>query len=248
MSTDESQFEARRLRDGDPHGAVDVEATLANVTVVIPTNREDNYTMESLPPAVETVVATDDGLNVARNRGIEAVETDWVVLVDDDVSFPARLTAWLVDAMHEDHLVGLEDYWPNREVLGRFMLFHRSLWRRVGGFDESRRHGGDTEFCLRCRKAGARIVRLPRHLIPHHDAASDLPTGEHAEWLWYLLRRHPRFVAPRAAKLVLRKLGLLDPRVADYPDGWASTVWKPPGAGDGGETESGSPPDEATEQ
>jgi hypothetical protein len=230
MPVDESEFEAARLTESDPHEAVDVAATLSDVTVVIPTNREDNYTLRSLPDGVDAVVATDDGLNVARNRGIERADTEWVVLADDDLSFPARLTATLVDAVHPGHLVGLEDYWPMEYLLGRYLLFHRSLWRAVGGFDESRRHGGDTDFCLRARKAGASLVRLPRHLVPHHDAASDKPFGEHVEWLYYLARRHPRAVLPKAGKLALRKVGLLTPRRADYPDGWASTVWRPPGA------------------
>jgi glycosyltransferase involved in cell wall biosynthesis len=229
MTVDESAFEAARLTESDPHEAVDVAGTLSDVTVVIPTNREDNYTLRSLPDAVESVVATDDGLNVARNRGIERVETDWVVLADDDLTFPACLTALLVDAAHPRHLVGLEDYWPMEYLLGRYLVFHRSLWRAVGGFDESRRHGGDTDFCIRARKAGASLVRLPRHTVPHHDAASDKPFGEHVEWLWYLTRRHPRAVAPKAAKLALRKAGLLSPRRAEYPAGWSSTVWHPPG-------------------
>jgi len=230
MTVDESEFEAARLTESDPHEAVDVAATLSDVTVVIPTNREDNYTLRSLPDGVDAVVATEDGLNVARNRGIERADTDWVVLADDDLSFPARLTATLVDAAHPGHLVGLEDYWPMEYLLGRYLVFHRSLWRAVGGFDESRRHGGDTDFCLRARKAGASLVRLPRHLVPHHDAASDKPFDEHVEWLWYLTRRHPRAVLPKAAKLALRKVGLLTPRRADYPANWTSTVWHPPGA------------------
>jgi hypothetical protein len=231
--TDRTEFEAARLHGSDPHDHVDVEGVLSDLTVVIPTNREENFTLASLPDAVESVVATEEGLNVARNRGIERADTDWIALVDDDVTFPARLTAWLLDSMHRGHLVGLEDYWPMEYVLGRFMLFHRSLWSRVGGFDESRPHGGDTDFCLRALDAGASVVRLPRHLVPHHDAASDLPTSTHAEWLWYLLRRHPRRVAPKALKLVGRKVGLLSPRRADYPDGWESTVWVPPDRADG---------------
>jgi glycosyltransferase involved in cell wall biosynthesis len=233
VMTDRTEFEAAKIHERDPHDSVDVEAVLSELTVVIPTNREDNFTLESLPEAVEVVVATEPGLNVARNRGIERADTEWIALVDDDVTFPTQLTAWLLDGMHRRHLVGLEDYWPMENVLGRFMLFHRSLWATVDGFDESRPHGGDTDFCLRARKAGASVVRLPRHLIPHHDAASDLDTGAHAEWLWYLLRRHPIRVAPKAVKLVARKIGVVSPRRADYPDGWRSTVWMPPAVAEG---------------
>lgn len=234
---DRTEFEAARTHETDPHEHVDTNVLLSELTVVIPTNREENHTLESLPDAVNHVVATDEGLNAARNRGIERAETEWIALVDDDITFPTTLTAWLLDATHRGHLVGLEDYWPMEYVIGRFMLFHRSLWETVGGFDESRPHGGDTDFCLRALNAGASVVRLPRRTIPHHDSASDFSTETHTEWLWYLLRRHPVRIAPKAAKLVARKLGMLSPRRADYPEDWQSDVWVPPSQHDAGEAE-----------
>ncbi|MFB6129198.1 MAG: glycosyltransferase family 2 protein [Salinigranum sp.] len=235
-NADDSKFEAANVLGGtgeDPHEALDAREALADATVVVPTNRERNITTESLPEWVDVVVATDRGLNVARNRGVEAADGEWIVLVDDDVTFPTRLTAALVDSMHEGHLVGLEDFWPMRYVIGRYMVFHRSLWREVGGFDESRPHGGDTDFAIRCEKAGGRVLRLPRRLVPHHDSTSEFSTAAHAEWLFYLFRRHPRHVAVPAAKLALKNLGLLTPREAEYPEGWASQVWVPPSSLDG---------------
>ncbi len=229
---EESQFESVRSREQRPHESVDIRSTFESVSVVIPTVRKQNFTAESLPDWIEPEIATEEGLNIARNRGIERTDGDWIVLVDDDVTFPTRLTAWLIDAMHPLHVAGLEDYWPMNGILGRFMIFHRSLWKHVGGFDESRPHGGDTDFIVRCRNTGGAVVRLPRRLIPHHDAPGEFTTIEHAEWLWYLIRRHPRQMLPKAAKLLLRKLGLLSPCRGEYPHGWESAVWHPP---DGGE-------------
>lgn len=228
--TDRAEFEASPVHDDDPHGNLDIGEILADLTVVIPTNRDKNRTLASLPSAVDSIVATEKGLNVARNRGIERASTEWIVLADDDITFPSTLTAMLLDGMHRHHIIGLEDYWPMEYVLGRYMLFHRSLWRSIGGFDESRPHGGDTDFCMRAIDNGASIVRLPRHMIPHHDAASDFSTTTHAEWLWYLLRRHLRRTTPKAVQLAARKLGLVSPRRVDYPDGWQSEVWVPPEA------------------
>lgn len=228
----ELEFEAERSQDQRPHDAVDPESVFESVSVVIPTARERNFTVESLPDWIDPIIATEEGLNVARNRGIERADGEWIVLVDDDVTFPTRLTAWLIDGMHPLHLAGLEDYWPMDGVLGRFMIFHKSLWKRVGGFDESRPHGGDTDFVVRCRNTGASVVRLPRRLIPHHDAAGEFTTAEHIEWLSYLIRRHPRQMVPKAAKLLLRKLGLLSPGRGEYPDDWESAVWRSPAGGD----------------
>ena len=231
MDVDDAAFEAAFThgdRGEDPHESLVPEETLSELTLVIPTNRERNFTRQTAPEWLDVVIATDEGLNVALNAGVRRADTDWILIADDDITFPTRLVTVLLDAIHPGHLVGLEDYWPMEYVLGRFLLFHRSLWAAVGGFDESRPHGGDTDFAIRCEKRGASVVRLPRHLIPHHDAASDLSTLRHAEWLWYLTRRHPRTVAPKAAKLVLRKIGLFHPRRLDYPDGWQSDVWTPP--------------------
>mgnify|MGYP000318431792 CR=1 FL=1 len=216
---------------GDAHQPLDIRKTFEDVSVVIPTNRDENYTTESTPNWVETVVRRDEGLNVARNRGIEAAENDWIVLADDDITFPTRLTAMLVDSMHKNQLVGLEDFWPMEWVIGRFMIFHRSLWETVGGFDESRPHGGDTDFAVRCDRAGGRVLQLPRKLIPHHDEITDFSTGEHLEWLWYLVRRHPVQIAPKAALLALSKFGW-SPNTADYPEGWKSQVNVPPETSD----------------
>jgi GT2 family glycosyltransferase len=228
--SDETGFESATgpgIAAGDAHDPLDVEAAFENVTVVVPTNREENYTTRSLPGWVDREVRRDEGLNVARNRGVEAADGDWIVLVDDDVTFPTRLTATIIDAMHEGQLVGLEDFWPLEWVIGRYMVFHRSLWAEVGGFDESRPHGGDTDFAVRCEKVGAPVLRLPRKSIPHHDEITDFSTSAHLEWLWYLTRRHPLRMAPKAAKLALSKLGR-QPRRREYPDGWASQMNVPP--------------------
>lgn len=215
----------------DAHAPLDIRTTFEDVSVVIPTNRAENFTVESTPEWVDTVVRRDEGLNVARNRGVEAAENDWIVLADDDITFPTELTAMLVDSMHERQLVGLEDFWPMDWVIGRFMIFHRSLWKTVGGFDESRPHGGDTDFAVRCDKAGAKVLQLPRKLIPHHDEISEFSTSTHLEWLWYLTRRHPIRVGPRAVLLALSKLGWT-PNTSEYPDGWKSQVNVPPGETD----------------
>lgn len=229
------EFEAAVVHDGDPHDELDIRAALEDVTVVIPSNRTENYTLESIPDWLDVIVATEQGLNVARNAGISSAAGEWIVLVDDDVSFPTRLTAAIVDSMHSGHLVGLEDFWPLRWTIGRYMVFHRRLWETVGRFDESRPHGGDTDFAIRCEKAGARVLRLPRRIVPHHDSTSEFSTGSHLEWLWYLFRRHPRRTAVPALKLALKNLGILTPREADYPDGWQSDVWVPPNPLDNGE-------------
>jgi GT2 family glycosyltransferase len=84
------------------------------------------------------------------------------------------------------------------------MIFHKSIWEAVGVFDESREHGEDTDFAIRCEKGGATIFDLPVDVVPHYDTDSNFTILEHAEWLFYLLRRHPSSMAIPASKLFLR--------------------------------------------
>jgi hypothetical protein len=224
MSAEEDDFEAVQFGSADPHTTLDTEAVLSNVTVVIPTNRKRNHTADSVPDWINTVVRTDKGRSIARNRGVEEADTDWIVVADDDITFPTTLTAMLLDGMHERHVVGLEDAWPMDWALTRYMVFHRDLWKAVGGFDESREHGEDTDFCIRAEKSGGAVCTLPRRMVPHHDAESTFEMTEHIEWLWYLLRRHPRRIFPKAIKLALAKAGVTSPR-SDYGPDWDGSVW-----------------------
>jgi len=199
------------------NSAVDIPPceALDNTTLVIPSNRNQNYTAQSAPDWMKTIVRDDEGRSIARNRGVMEAETEWIVLADDDITFPTNLTARLVSSMHQDQLVGIEDFWPFQWVLTRYMVFHRSVWERVDGFDESREHGEDTDFAIRCEKAGVEIYRLPRRIVPHHDIDGDFSSSEHSDWLWYLIRRHPLRITPKAVRLIARRLGLTKAR-EDY--------------------------------
>ncbi|AHG04072.1 glycosyl transferase [Halobacterium sp. DL1] len=193
---------------GEAHADLDVEETLSSASVVVASNRVRNYTAESTPEWLETVVRTDPGRNVARNRGVDEASGEWIIVADDDITFPTTMTAMLVEGMSEHHVVGLEDFWPMDWLLTRYMVFHRSVWEAVGGFDEDREHGGDTDFCIRCEKAGARVCKLPRDVVPHHDVDTTLTRSGHLEWLYYLTRHHPVTMAPKLLQFAFQKAGL----------------------------------------
>lgn len=179
-----------------------------NVSVVIPTIREEMTTADTVPPGAEVVVRRDDGLNTARNEGVRTASNDWIVIADDDIEFPTEVVSNTIDRMDRLTLAGLADFPPLRWIIGRLMIFHRDLWERVGGFDESRRHGGDTDFAIRVEKLGGTVLRLDRDSVPHHDEDTGLSMSlrGHVEWMGYLLRRHPVQFGPVAGKLVARKL------------------------------------------
>ncbi|WP_435178026.1 glycosyltransferase family 2 protein [Halorussus sp. AFM4] len=170
----------------------------------MPTVRPEVITTETIPSEPNVVVRRDEGLNVARNAGVRAAENDWIVIADDDIEFPTETVARTVAEMDERTLAGLADFPPCRWIIGRLMIFHRDLWRDVGGFDESRQHGGDTDFAIRVEKAGGDVVRLDREAVPHYDddTGDGMSAAEHLEWIAYLTRRHPATFGPIGAKII----------------------------------------------
>jgi len=180
---------------------------IEDVSIVIPTAREEVRTLASVPPGAETIVRRDEGLNVARNAGVRAATNDWIVIADDDIDFPTDLVVTTIDRIDETTLAGLADFPPLRWIIGRLMIFHRRLWEAIGGFDESRHHGGDTDFAIRVEKHGGAIVRLDREEVPHYDidTGETMEEAQHLEWIWYLTRRHPVQFGPVAARIIGRK-------------------------------------------
>jgi GT2 family glycosyltransferase len=182
--------------------------SLENVSVVVPTARDQIHTTDTVPSEAEAVVRRDDGLNVARNTGVEAASNDWIVIADDDIDFPTETVARTIERMDDRTLAGLADFPPLRWIIGRLMIFHRDLWRTVGGFDETRHHGGDTDFAIRVEKVGGQVIQLDRESVPHYDedTGEGMDELEHLEWMAYLTRRHPATFGPVAARIVGRKV------------------------------------------
>lgn len=116
------------------------------------------------------------GVNAGLNAGVRATDSPLLLIAEhDDVVGDGWLQA-VTDALSEHWLVGShmerftlnepvvtgsrrvfdEDVHPGVPVVvATGMGFRRSLWERLGGFDETYRYGGnDIEFCLRAHLAG----------------------------------------------------------------------------------------------
>ncbi len=84
---------------------------------------------------------------------------------------------------------------------GAFLVFRRSLWEKLGGFDEAFYPAWfeDVDFCLRARQAGAKIVYAPeeaaRHLGGHSFQTLDWETRE-LRWYVSLMRYASKHFRP----------------------------------------------------
>lgn len=161
----------------------------------------------------------DGGLYAALNAGFREAGTPWLTSINgDDLLHTAAIESRLAAAGSADAVYGLVDY---VDESGRFLhawrsaaagdllplyragyspllqqgtLFRRSLYDRVGGFDESFRLVGDADFWWRCLEAGARFAEQagpPVASFRLHDAQLSqrykaAMLAEHAE----MVRRH----------------------------------------------------------
>jgi glycosyltransferase involved in cell wall biosynthesis len=120
------------------------------------------------------------GLSAARNVGMQAAQGGYILFLDhDDVMTPGSLRqlfaaiandADFVSAKVQDFVspeLSQEDkdmLAPRRESYGGLLtgayLFKRSVFAKVGGFDETLQTGQGVEFLLRCTGAGLREQKI----------------------------------------------------------------------------------------
>lgn len=178
------------------------------ISFVIPTNREKVYTLESIPADCPVYIERVGNDYQARNTGIRKAKTEIVIVCDDDIRFSKNFLDSILPKMEKNTLVGLEDYYPMRWCITRFMCFWKEDWEKIEGFDEKRKkYGGpDTDFCIKMEKAGVKIIRLPRDSVEHVYPEKKRPAMKELGVLLYLLRRHPRQMLIPAFKLIFRKI------------------------------------------
>jgi len=182
------------------------EQDYKNITFVIPTIRDNVRTTDCVPAGSDVRIEREGYENEARNRGIRNAKTEYIALCDDDIHFTHEFLDKCLALANQGVIVGLEDYYPLRWLISRFMLFTRSDWEKIGAFDESVRHGAETDFCIRAEKLGFKIVRLPRQSVEHIEHERPAYHKTHVKWLWYLWRRHPNQMTVPAFKLAFRKI------------------------------------------
>jgi len=176
---------------------------LSDISFVLPTNRETIYTINSIPKECEIVISRKKPLGAARNDGIARATKKWIILCDDDIEFSEHFLGLLCELANECTIIGLEGYYPSPFVIGRLMMFAKSAWIELGGFDE-RAHGDETEWQMRAIEHGYNIVRLSRSCVYHYPHRKVKPKTELGNIL-YLLRKHPKFPL-HLLRLVLVKL------------------------------------------
>lgn len=189
------------------------------VSVVVPTARESTPTLDSVPAddGVDLNIRRDEGLNRARNAGVRAAEHDAVLLLDDDLVFSeewfddlARRVRAAPSTVFTARGTGILPMveWPEGFTpgMGRVMGFHRDTWHAAGGFPVPCAHGGDTDFLMSVYETGRSVVALAHDWDHRDDEVDTYDLLDNLQWLTFLLRRHPRLIAPRLPALLVTKV------------------------------------------
>lgn len=162
-----------------------------DVSFVIPSNRELNHTLNSIPKECETIISSSSPLGRARNDGILKVTRPWIVLCDDDIKFSRMFLNFLLELGDKKRIVGLSGYYPSFLPIGRLLFFSKKTWEDIGHFDE-KKHGDETDWSIRGIEKSYQIVCLPRESVYHYPHTKIKPKSDFGN-LFYLLRKHPKF-------------------------------------------------------
>lgn len=159
------------------------------------------------------------GVSRARNLGVAASASEFVVLLDaddrigPDYLFAAeRLLRTPCDVASPDAVsfgLSRKRWWvPDRPTFADLLrtngvstcaAFRRRFWEEVGGFDEGLEAWEDYDFWLRLAKAGARIQRLPGdhfHYRKHGPSRTSLVNEPRAALRDWIRQKHRPGGAP----------------------------------------------------
>ena len=187
---------------------------MAQVAFVIPTKRDKVLTLSSIPTGYQVhVIRQGRNAGEARNIGIRRARARIIILCDDDLAFDEQFLNKVITSTLEDEITGLEGYYPfERWLITRFMVFHKSVWQKLGFFEERRNQGyygdfgTDTDFCLRAEKMGINIKKLSQDSVYHYEHDRKISMRQKISWLLFLWKRHAAKVTVPIVKLGIRRI------------------------------------------
>lgn len=172
--------------------------TVACDVIVVDDGSTDNTADVATQYPVKLVRKPNGGLPSARNAGIKASLTEWVLPLDaDDKLDPTMVEECLnIDAdiiavgqaefgdskrvTVFDHSPTFEDFYLANRI-NCCSLFRKAMWSAIGGYDESMIKGyEDWDFWLRATKAGYNVKSVPRPLFYYRKHGTSLSTTAHA--------------------------------------------------------------------
>jgi glycosyltransferase involved in cell wall biosynthesis len=189
------------------------------------TDPETVAALERLPDGVTLVRQQNAGLSAARNTGLRAAETPYLIVLDaDDKLLPGALALMRAPLDRDPELgfaYGVAQFfgaWEGemrfpaydpykllyRHIIGSTALMRRELFEQVDGFDPVFSAYEDWEFWLHALAAGWRghNVQVPTFLYRRHATTTMnfAARASYRSWFRRLRRKHAALYAPAARR------------------------------------------------
>ena len=178
------------------------------------TDKETQKVLESLVEegAIQCLrLEANQGLAAARNRGIERLGTDHILLLDCDDTYDPRFLEEALLRGIGDRVAGLGCYlqfytinsnnverrikrWKPlggslsaflfRPSISSCLLLNRAAWSEVGGYDEEMRLYEDWELWIRVTEAGWKLEAMPYFLYNYYVHGSNMSRDTSPEGLF----------------------------------------------------------------
>ena len=170
---------------------VDNGSTDGTVEKLQNSNREAGYSLPKLQ-----VIKNIKNLGFARavNKGIKKARGNYILVTNNDVLFGKESLKKMIGFIVENPNAGVVGPYgynynfygglfkklpisnlPTKAdwIAGSAMLFSKSLWQKLKGFDEGFFFTGeDVDFCLRTKYIGKKSIQIPNCRISHKDGKS----------------------------------------------------------------------------
>ena len=190
--------------------------------IVVDDGSTDEATIEALgklPDGVEVIRQANAGPAAARNAGIEASDSPYLLMLDADDRLPPGTLAALRDALEADPGAGYaygtmrhfgdwtgEVRFPEfdpfrllyRGIVGWIGLVRRTCWEQVGGYDDELGGMEDWNFTLAALERGWHGHKLDRVVLEYrkHDwSGVERDRARHRELFKRMRARHPDLYA-----------------------------------------------------
>jgi glycosyltransferase involved in cell wall biosynthesis len=186
-------FNGERFLGEAVESVLDQKYSAIEIIVVDDGSTDNTATVaRSLPETVRYLHQSNQGPAAARNRGIEQAQGSFIAFADADDLWPAGKLELQLPYLIEDSKIDI--------VLGRIQqvtvdgptqspdpafsvnlgsaVMRKSVFERIGLFDETMRYSEDVDWFMRARESGAAIVTIDAVTLLYRQHEQNMTRGK----------------------------------------------------------------------